>query len=67
MMMNALYPEDIALAIKRADVYKYCDHMTMTIHLVSRNFDEPLTEEEKTSILTHFMIHNFPMHVVFDN
>jgi len=66
-MMNTLYPEDIAQAIRRADVHVYRDIMTMTLHLVSRNFDEPLTEEEKTSISTYFMIRNFPMLVVFDN
>lgn len=67
LIRDNLYPENIASAIKRADVYGYCDRMTMTIHLVSRNFDESLTDEEKSSILTHVMIHNYPMFVAFDN
>ena len=67
MKTNTLYPEHIARAIKRADVHVHRDIMTMTLHLVSGNFDEPLTEEEKQDILTHFTIHNFPMYVVFDN
>ena len=36
------YPEDLAQALDRADVYYYRDIATNTLHMVSQNFDAPL-------------------------
>ena len=54
-------------AVKRADVYYYHDWNTNSMHLVSRNLEDPLTDEEKKLIKDHFSMRLFPLEVVFDN
>ena len=60
-------PQDIIDSLKRADVFQYHDWRSETIHLVSRNFKESLTDEEKERILIHLALRGFPLKVVFDN
>ena len=54
-------------SLRRADVFQYHDWKTDTIHLVSRNFEEPLTDNEKFEIVNHLAMRLFPLKVVFDN
>lgn len=60
-------PQDIIDALKRADVFQYHDWRSEAIHLVSRNFEEPLTAEEKERIQIHLALRGFPLEIVFDN
>lgn len=62
-----MIPTDIINAMKRADVFQYHDWETDTIHLVSRNFEEPLTDEEKFEIVNHLTMRMLPFKVIFDN
>lgn len=54
-------------SLRRADVFQYHDWKTDTVHLVSRNFEEPLTDDEKFEIVNHLTMRLFPLKVVFDN
>lgn len=62
-----MIPQDIIDSIKRADVYRYHDWKTNIMHLVSRNFEEPLTDKEKDRITFHLGLTGFPFKVIFDN
>ena len=63
--MRAEVPEDIRLAIERADVYRSFDHKTMTLNLYSQNREEPLTDNEKERIRNYLKITMFPYEVEF--
>ena len=51
----------------RADVYQYFNWQTFEFHLVSRNAEAPLTNEEKELIRSHLGFHMYPYQIVFDN
>lgn len=63
--MNVEVPEDIRLAIERADVYRYLDCETMTLIMCSQNQKEPLTDDEKKRIRNYLKITMFPYEVEF--
>ena len=54
-------------AVTRAEVYQYVDHINFTLHCISRNEKEPLTDEEKVLIKNTLGIRMCPYEVVFDN
>lgn len=54
-------------SLRRADVFQYYDWQTDTVHLVSMNFDAPLTDDEKFKIVNHLTMRLFPLKVIFDN
>lgn len=58
---------DLAQAIKRADVFCYTNAKGGTFHLVSRNLNAPLTDDEKISIKEHLNALRYPIDVIFDN
>ena len=60
------YPEDLAQALDRADVYYYENVVTNTLHMVSQNLDAPLTDREKQRIRTYLNLRSFFMNVAFD-
>ena len=61
------YPDDIANALRRANAYYYRFVESTTLHIVSRNFEAPLTDEEKERIKTYLEFRGFPITVMFDN
>lgn len=63
--MSVEVPEDIRLAIKRARVYQFFNHETMTLFMSSENQKEPLTDNEKERIRNYLKITMFPYEVEF--
>lgn len=54
-------------AVERAEVYRYFNWKSQKLHMVSRNLDAPLTDEEKEAIRAHFDFWMVPFEIVFDN
>lgn len=56
---------EVANIIKRADLVWRDNNYSKTRHIVSRNKEEPLTEEEKTFLVRYFTLIKFPLKIIF--
>ena len=50
------FQNDIAEALKRADAWQKYDAVTNTLHIISRNKKEPLTNVEKFRICNYLIV-----------
>lgn len=62
-----MFPEDIAKALERTDAYYTFNAIADTMHIKSRNLEEPLTDDEKRRIATYFGFNLHRFKVVFDD
>lgn len=59
--------DDLKEILERADVCQHYSYKDRRLHLVSRNLEEPLTDEEKERICKHLALCGYPYEIVFDN
>lgn len=60
-------PTDLYLALKRAKVWCKINHIARIMHITSRDWDAPLTDDEKNQFRDMIVLNNCPYRVVFDD